>query len=87
MGRIMKNGVCYTGSTNGGAPWVEVTGSLSAGTTSITLADASITTSSTIDFFTSIYGVNPTNVSVSTGSVTLTFEAQASNMDVKVRVS
>lgn len=65
----------------------EVTGTLTAGQTSLTLQDASITSSSTLDFYTSIYGVNPTNVSVSTGSVTLTFEAQSSNMSVKVRVS
>lgn len=69
------------------APWVDVTGTLTAGTTSVTLSNASITTSSTLDFFTDQFGVNPTNVSVSTGSVTLTFEAQASNVGVKVRIS
>ena len=86
MGRIMKNGVCYTGSTNGGAPWVEVTGSLSAGTTSIFLADASITTSSTIDVYTDA-DIDYNSISVSTGSVTITFDAQQALVNVKVRVS
>ena len=65
----------------------EITGTLTAGTTSITLSDASITTSSTIDVYTDTFGVNPTNISVATGSVTLTFASQASNLGVKVRIS
>lgn len=69
------------------APWIDVTGTLLSGNTSLTLSNASITTSSTLDFFTDVYGVNPTNVVVSTGSVTLTFESQASDIGVKVRVS
>lgn len=65
----------------------EVSGTLTAGSTSIALSDAAITSSSTLQFFTDIFGVAPTAATVSTGSVTLTFEAQASNMTVKVRVS
>ncbi len=71
---------------SGGASFTDVTGTLSAGSTTLTLQDASITTSSTLDFYTDAYGVNPTAVSVSTGSVTLTFEAQQTNIAVKVRV-
>ena len=70
-----------------GGVYKEVTGTLTAGATSITLSDSAITTSSTFEPFTSIFGVNPTNMVASTGSVTLTFEAQSSDMDVKVRVS
>lgn len=83
MGKIMFNGEEY----GGGDGWTDVTGTLTAGQTSITLQDASIDTTSTLDFYTDTFGVNPTAVSVSTGSVTLTFEAQASNLGVKVRVS
>lgn len=68
------------------AGFVEVTGTLTTGSTSLTLSDASISSSSTLDFFTDVYGVSPTAVSVSTGSVTLTFEAQESDLFVKVRV-
>ena len=75
------------GTGGGGASWVDVTGTLVAGQTSITLSDASITTSSTIDYYTDTFGVNPTNVSVVTGAITLTFDSQASDLGVKVRVS
>lgn len=70
-----------------GASWTDVTGTLTAGSTSITLSDASISSSSTIDIYTDTYGVNPTSVTVSAGSVVLTFEAQQSDVAVKVRAS
>ena len=73
--------------SGGGGSWTDVTGTLTAGQTSITLSHGSITTDSTIDFYTTIFGVNPTAVSVSTGSVTLTFEAQSSDLGVKIRVT
>ena len=69
------------------ADGVEVTGTLTAGNTSITLSDASITTTSTIDIYTDVFGIQPTNAVVASGSITLTFLAQASDITVKVRVS
>lgn len=67
---------------------LEVVGTLTAGQTSITLQEAHISTADTcsLSFKTNIFGVNPTAVSVSTGSVTLTFPAQATDMRVKVVV-
>ena len=65
----------------------EITDTLSAGSTSLTISDAFITTSSTIDYYTDIFGVSPTNAVVTTGQIVLTFPAQASNMGVKVRIS
>ena len=65
----------------------EVTDTLTAGSTSITLSDASITTTSTIDIYTDVFGIQPTNAVVATGSITLTFLTQASDITVKVRVS
>lgn len=59
---------------------------LEAGATSITITDDRITTDSALSFFTSIFGVNPTAVSVDSGSVTLTFKAQTAAMEVGVRV-
>ena len=64
-----------------------VTGTLTAGSTSLTLSDASILTTSTIDIYVSTFGIQPTNAVVATGSITLTFLAQASDIVVKVRVS
>lgn len=65
----------------------DLTDTLTAGNTSLTISDASITTSKTIDVYTDTFGVNPTNVAVSTGSVTLTFAALQADLGVKVRVS
>lgn len=64
----------------------EVTGKLLAGQTTISFLSASITTSSIIDIYTDVWGINPETVTVSTGSVSMTFEAQASDLWVKVRV-
>jgi hypothetical protein len=64
-----------------------VIGTLTAGQTSITLLDASITTTSTIDIYCDAFGVQPTNAVVTTGQIVLTFLAQASDLNVKVRIS
>ena len=69
-----------------GGAYTEVTGTLTAGQTSSTLSDASITANSTIDVYTDA-DVEYNSISVSAGSVIITFDAQASNMGVKVRVS
>lgn len=70
----------------GGSGGILVSDTLTAGQTSITLNNANITTSSWISPYTSIYGVNPTNVVATTGSVTLTFEAQLTDILVGVEV-
>lgn len=75
----------YAPSGSGGG-YTEVSGTLTAGQTSITLSDASITANSTIDVYTDA-DVEYNSISVSTGSVTITFDAQASNMGVKARIS
>ena len=69
-----------------GVPWTDITGTLTAGQTSITLSDSSITTSSTIEVFDDL-DVPYNSKTLSTGSITLTFDAQESNMSVQVRVS
>ena len=86
-GQVLKfNGSVWVNESSS-APWTDVTGTLVSGNTSLTLSNAAITTSSTLDIFTDTFGVNPTNMTVSTGSVTLTFEARQSDLGVKVRVS
>ena len=41
---------------------------------------------STVEIYTDTFGVNPTDASVSSGSITLTFASQSSDIGVKVRV-
>lgn len=64
------------------------TGTLTAGTTSVTLnfTQQTIGASTLIDVYTGTYGVNPTNVTYTASSVTLTFDAQASAVAVAVKV-
>lgn len=66
------------------APTV-VTGSLTAGQTSITLSHSAITASSFIDIYTAD-GTPFTGITQATGSVVVTFDAQASNLAVSVIV-
>ena len=65
---------------------IALTGTLAIGATSITFTDAAVVTGNTIktDYYTDAYGVSPTAVEVTTGSMTLTFAAQT--VDVAVRV-
>lgn len=66
---------------------IVLSGTLIAGQTSITFADASITSSSTLDnVWTEDFGVKPTNIVITAGSITLTFESQSSDIGVKVRI-
>jgi len=85
-GSIQNIVAVYGLKFGGGASWKDITGTLTAGQTSIILSDASITTNSTIDVYTDA-DVDYNSVSVSAGSVTITFDAQSSNLGVKVRVS
>ena len=68
------------------AGFTELTGTLAAGSFILIINDASITTSSTIDIFTEKYGFSPESVTVSSGSISMAFEPQDTNIGVKVRV-
>ena len=70
-----------------GGGYTEVTGTLTAGSTTLTLSNDSIGTSKTFEFFTDTFGVSPTAISVESGAMTLTFESRSSDLSVKVRVS
>jgi len=71
----------------GGDLWTDFTGTLAAGSTSLTISNPLITESSTFDYYTEYFGINPVGASVTNGSITLTFEAQDIDLGVKVRVS
>lgn len=58
---------------------------LTAGETTITFTDSSITTNSVFDFYSDKYGLYANEVTVVDGSVTLTFDEQESNVTIKVR--
>ena len=69
------------------SPAVEITDTLTAGSTTLTISDVRIFATSTVDIYTTVYGVNPTNAVLADGSITLTFDSQQSDLGVKVRIS
>lgn len=60
---------------------------LDAGETSLTIENAGISENSILSFYTSVFGVNPTGVTVTAGSVVLTFETQQSSLQVGVQIN
>ena len=61
-----------------------LTSTLSAGSTSLTFSNAAITTTAMYDVYADKYGLTPTDITVTTGQAVLTFEAQSSNVSVKL---
>ena len=70
-------------ATKEDAPTI-LTSTLSAGSTSLTFSNAAITTTAMHDVYADKYGLTPTDITVTTGQAVLTFEAQSSNVSVKL---
>lgn len=87
MSKIMYGGIAYESAVEGDYGWTDLTGTLTAGQTSLTIQHSIITTDRTIEIYTDTFGVNPINAVVTNGQIVLTFNAQASDVGVKVRVS
>lgn len=91
--QILKyNGSQWVNATgSGGTPWIEVFGTLVAGNTTLTLTNEAITSNSTIQPFENVGAysdiIRPNEMVVTTGQVVLTFDAQSTDLSVKVRVS
>lgn len=66
--------------------YVELTETLEAGETTLYFTNDSIKTSSMLDFYTSVYGLTPKEVNVSTGSIEVVFNEQENDVVVKVRI-
>ena len=69
-----------------GAASTIFTETLTAGDTTITITDSQIAVGSMVDIYTDVYGLEPTNVSVTAGQIVLTFDAQGVDIHVKVKV-
>ena len=67
-------------------PTVLTSTTISAATTSYTFTDAAIIANSVIDIYDDIFGFSPTGITVTTGSATITFSAQASTHTIKLFV-
>lgn len=75
----------------GGGSWTDLVGTLTAGSTSITFQNAAINANSTIQVFENVGAfsdlIAPTDIVTTTGQVVITFPAQQSDLEVKVRLS
>ena len=71
----------------GGTTPTVLTDTLTAGSTSLAFSNAAITTNSKFEILTSDLTVRPTAANVSTGTITLTFESQASDLTVQLEVT
>lgn len=69
-----------------GASTTVFDGTLTAGDTTLTITNSEIAEGSMIEFYPDIYGLEPTNVSVTAGQIVLTFDAQGVDIHVKVKV-
>lgn len=63
-----------------------LTSTLAIGATTVVFTDSSIGANSRLDWYTDVFGVNPTNVVANGSTVTLTFEAQESAIGVRLVV-
>ena len=64
-----------------------LTGTLTAGQTTLVLSDNSIDSDTIIaNIYVDTFGANPESITVATGSITLTFTAMVSDLSVKVRI-
>jgi len=83
-----NNGVIYFITDGaGGSSDTVLTGVLSAGSTEISFTDSNITSSSIIDVYADVYGINANNISVNNNTLTLTFDAQSTDVNIKVKIS
>ena len=87
MSKIMYGGIAYGSAVDGDYGWTDLTGILTAGSTSLTIQHEVITTTATIEIYTDTFGINPTNAVVTTGQIVLTFNSRANDVGVMVRVS
>ena len=68
-----------------GMTTVDKTVTLGTSETTVTLSSPEFKATSVIDLYTSIYGLTPTSMSVSSGTLTLVFDAQDSSTSVDIR--
>lgn len=82
-------GYKFAGGGSGNANWKDLTGVLTAGQTQITLSDAVISNDSTLNPYTNVFGLKPTNMEIVSGQQTSLqpLVTQESELTVDVSVS
>lgn len=83
MPRILQNSILYSS----GDEYVEFVQTLKYRHSTLTFESDLITEATTVEVFTSKYGVAPIDMTVTEGKVVLTFKLQYVDIQVKVRLS
>ena len=87
MSKIMFNGIAYGSAVEGDYGWTDLTGTLVAGETTLTIQHEIITPDVTITPHSNPFGICPTDMIATNGQVVLTFNAQPNDVGIMVRVS
>lgn len=87
MSKIMYGGIAYGSAVDKDYGWTDLTGTLQAGETTLTIQHEVITPDVTVEPYSDPYGISPTNMVVTNGQVVLTFKAQPNDVGIMVRVS
>lgn len=87
MSKIMYGGIAYGSVANKDYGWTDLTGTLQAGETTLTIQHEIITPDVTVEPYSDPFGISPTDMVVTNGQVVLTFKAQSNDVKIMVRVS
>jgi len=83
----MYGGIAYGSAVDKDYGWTDLTDTLQAGETTLTIQHEVITPDVTVEPYSDPYGISPTNMVVTNGQVVLTFNAQPNDVKIMVRVS
>lgn len=83
----MYGGIAYGSAVDKDYGWTDLTGTLQAGETTLTIQHEIITPDVTVEPYSDPFGISPTDMVVTNGQVVLTFNAQPNNVEIMVRVS
>ena len=84
--RVKWDGSVIDGNGNKISPTILISSTISSATTSYTFTDNRITADSTVEVFDTIKNFNYTDITVTSGSCTVTFDAQSSSHTMKLHV-
>lgn len=87
MSKIMYGGIAYGSAVDKDYGWTDLTGTLVAGETTLTIQHEIITPDVTIAPHSDPFGISPKDMVVTNGQVVLTFNAQPNDVGIMVRVS
>ena len=87
MSKIMYGGIAYGSAVDKDYGWTDLTSTLQAGETTLTIQHEVITPDVTVEPHSDPFGISPKDMVVTNGQVVLTFNAQPNNVNIMVRVS